>query len=292
MTRHLPPLNALRAFEAAARHGSFQAAASEINVTAAAVSQQVKLLEQALGTQLFHRFHRGVALTDAGKRYVGQIGTALDMVASATSDINRHDQGSRVRVTVLPVLAEMWLLPRLSRFHQRHPEIELLLSTDAPVVDFRGETFDVGLRYTDGRHPGVEVRQLFQETIFPVCAPELAENLACPDDLARTTLLYDQHWQDDWRLWLEAAGRPELVRSNGSAFGLYSLAAAGARNGLGVLIGHSRLIAEDLARGTLVAPFKQRVPARHAHYVAWPPWAQDRPAVKAFVSWVLSEAVE
>lgn len=290
MTRHLPPLNALRAFEAAARHGSFQAAAAELNVTAAAISQRVKLLETALGTQLFRRLHRGVALSDAGGRYAERIGAALDMVAAATGEIDRRDQGARVRVTVLPVLAEMWLLPRLSRFHRRHPEIELLLSTDAPVVDFRSEGFDVGLRYTDGQHPGVTVRRLFEETIFPVCAPELAQRLCTPGDLAHTTLLYDQHWQDDWRLWLEAAGRPELLRGRGGAFGLYSLAAAAARNGLGVLIGHSRLIADDLARGNLVAPFDLRVPAPHAHHVAWPPWAQDRPAVKAFVSWVLKEA--
>ncbi|MFD1380005.1 LysR substrate-binding domain-containing protein [Fodinicurvata halophila] len=238
MTRKLPPLNALRAFEAAARLQSFQEAAEELGVTAAAVSQQVKTLENVLGVKLFRRFHRGVELTQPGRVYLERIAPALDSIASATDELTRVEHSAIVRVTALPGFAEQWLVPRLSRFRKTHPEIELILSTDAEVVDFRSTDCDVGLRCTEGNHPGLVVRELFRDRLFPVCHPRLAEELQGPASLMGQTLLYDQHWHDDWRHWLEHVGHPAFERCESIAFGLYSMAVNSAVNGLGVLIGH------------------------------------------------------
>jgi LysR family glycine cleavage system transcriptional activator len=220
MTRRLPPLNALRAFEAAARLQSFQAAASELGVTAAAVSQQVKTLDNALGVKLFRLFHRGVEATDAGRAYLERMAPALDSVASATEELTCVEHSATVRVTALPVFAEKWLVPRLPRFRQAHPEIELFLSTDAEVMDFRSADFDVGLRCSDGNHPGLVIRESFRDRLFPVCHPRLAEKLHSPSALIGQTLLYDQHWHDDWRRWLEHVGHPEFEHFEGTAFGL------------------------------------------------------------------------
>jgi LysR family glycine cleavage system transcriptional activator len=292
MTRRLPPLHALRAFEVAARLQSFQEAARELRVTPAAVSQQVKTLESGVGAKLFRRFHRGVEVTPCGKAYYEKIAPALDAVASATDELTQEEHSRVVRISALPVFAEKWLVPRLHRFRRAHPDIELFLSTDAPVVDFRNADFDIGLRCTDGNHPGIIVRELFRDQLFPVCHPELAKKLRTPADLAHQTLLYDQHWRDDWRRWLEAVGYPEFEHFEGSAFGLYSMAVAAAVDGLGVLIAHDTLVAREIASGALVRPFSEEVEARYAHYVVWPPWVERHPAVRAFISWILAEAAE
>lgn len=292
MPRRLPPLNALRAFEAAARLQSFKGAADELGVTAAAVSQQVSTLENALGAKLFRRFHRGVEATQSGRAYLESIAPALDAVASATEELTRVEHSAIVRATVLPVFAEKWLVPRLPRFRHAHPDIELFLSTDAEVVDFRNADFDVGLRCTDGNHPGIVKRKLFHDRLFPVCHPRLAEQLHSPAALTGQTLLYDQHWRNDWHRWLEYVGHPEFEHFEGAAFGLYSMAVAAAVDGLGVLIGHDSLVEQELVSGNLVRPFAEEVPAKYAHYVVWPTWVERRPAVRTFVSWVLAEANE
>lgn len=292
MTRRLPPLNTLRAFEAAARLQSFKEAGVELGVTAAAVSQQVGTLEHALGTKLFLRFHRGVEMTPAGRTYLETIGPALDTVAAATDLVRQGKDLAVVRVTALPALAEKWLVPRLPKFRRAHPDIELLLSTDAETVDFRHADFDVGLRCTDGNHSGIEKRELFRDRLFPVCSPQLATQLHRPADLSNLTLLYDQHWHEDWPRWFEAVGQAAFEHREATTFGLYSMAVSAAAGGLGVMIGHDTLVDRELASGMLVRPFPQEMPARYPHYVVWPTWVDRRTGVRAFISWVLGEAEE
>jgi len=183
-------------------------------------------------------------------------------------------------------------VPRLQQFQEQHPDIDVRLAADADIVDFVTRDYDIGLRYTDGRHPGLRVDLLLEEAIYPVCSPALLQGprpLRRPEDLSGQTLLYDVHWQDDWRLWLTAAGLADLRPRQESRFTLYSMALQAAMRGGGVLIGHSALIADDLAAGRLVAPFAGRVAAPHAYYLVCPKWAESRQAVQSFRRWLASE---
>jgi LysR family glycine cleavage system transcriptional activator len=293
MSRRLPPLNAVRAFEAAGRHGSFLLAARELRVTAGAISHQVKALEAFLGVRLFHRLQRGIALTDAGLNYLAGSRDAFDRLAAATEQLAIGNRARTLRISALPAFAEKWLVPRLQHFQERCPEVDVRLAADAELVDFISRDYDVGLRYTDGRHLGLRVDLLFEEQIFPVCSPALLRGqrpLRRPADLAEQTLLYDVHWQDDWRQWLGGVGLNNLKPRQESRFTLYSMALEAAIRGGGVLIGHSALIADDLASGRLVAPFAERMPAPHAYYLVCPRWAEPRQAVQSFRNW-LSGAV-
>jgi len=289
VTRRLPPLNAVRAFEAAGRHGSFLLAARELRVTAGAISHQVKQLEAFLGVRLFHRLQRGIVLTDAGSNYLAGSRDAFDRLATATEQLAVGNRTRTLRISALPAFAEKWLVPRLQQFQEQHPDIDVRLAADAEVVDFVTRDYDIGLRYTDGRHPGLRIDLLLEEEIFPVCSPALLEGprpIRKPEDLSSQTLLYDVHWQDDWRLWLAAVGLADLRPRQESRFTLYSMALQAAIRGGGVLIGHSAMIAEDLAAGRLVAPFAGRVPAPHAYYMAYPKWAESRQAVQSFRTWL------
>jgi LysR family glycine cleavage system transcriptional activator len=173
MGRRLPPLNAVRAFEAAGRHRSFLLAAEELGVTAGAISYQVKMLEGFLGLRLFYRLHRGVAPTDIGAAFLARARDVLDRLASATDELSMDARSRLLRITALPAFAEKWLVPRLQRFQEQHPEVNVRLAADAEVVDFVTRDFDVGLRYTDGNHPELRVDRLLAEEIFPVCSPSL-----------------------------------------------------------------------------------------------------------------------
>ena len=293
MPRTLPPLNAVRAFEAAARHASVARAARELNVTAGAVSQQVGALEQYLGRRLFRRLSRGVELTEIGVGYRREVVELLDRLAGATEAVRATRGPSRLRITALPSFAEKWLAPRLTRFQARHPDIRVELSGEPEVVDFTLTDFDVGLRFTDGRHPGLHVELLFKDRIFPVCSPSLLKDgppLRRPADLARHVLLHDHNWKEDWRRWMKAARVDGIDIAAGPTFTLYNMALEAAGKGLGIAIGHEALVSDDLAAGRLAAPFRLRVPTPHSHYLVYPRWLERRPAVRAFRSWLLEEA--
>jgi LysR family glycine cleavage system transcriptional activator len=293
MPRTLPPLNAVRAFEAAARHASFARAARELHVTAGAVSQQVQALEHYLGRRLFRRLQRGVELTEIGAAYRREIVDLLDRLAGATEEVRATRGPSRLRITALPAFAEKWLVPRLARFQAAHPEIRVELSADPKVIDFATTDFDVGLRFTDGRHPDLDVELLFRDRIFPVCSPALQRSdapLRRPRDVARHVLLHDEYWRNDWRRWLAAARVTGVDVASGPTFTFTSMVMEAAGKGLGIAMGHAVLVADDLAAGRLVAPFKLRVPTPHAHYLVYPRWLARRPAVRAFRAWLLEEA--
>src|SRR5882724_7018911 len=199
MARNLPPLNALRAFEAAARNGSFLLAARELGLTPGAISYQIKALEERLGVGLFQRLPRGVVLSEPGRAYQQRVADAFDRLGAATDGLVGRQRSRAIRITALPAFAEKWLVPRLPRFRDRHPGVEVQLSADPEVIDFVTRDFDVGLRYSDGRHPALQVTEIMTEEIFPVCSPALLAGtrpLRAPADLALHPLIYDREWRE------------------------------------------------------------------------------------------------
>ncbi len=299
MARRLPPLNAMRAFEAAARHLSFTKAAGELHVTPAAVSHQVKALEEWLGLPLFRRRNREVVLTEAGQTYYPGLRDGFDRLAGATERVTARDETGELRVSASPSFAAKWLVPRLYRLRARHPEIDVLLSTSDHLVDFGVEKIDITLRYGTGRYPGLEVIRLMETDVFPVCAPALADGdppLRVPADLARHTLLHDDFGEIsgentvNWEMWLRAAGVKDANLGRGPSFTDSSMVLMAAIDGQGVALTRGTLAAGDLAAGRLVKPFDLALPSNWAYYVVYPPETRDRPKIKAFRAWLLAEA--
>jgi LysR family glycine cleavage system transcriptional activator len=292
MARFLPPLNALRAFEAAGRHLSFTRAAAELNVTQAAVSHHIKALEERLGISLFRRLNRNLLLTDAGQAYLPQVRDTFDALARATERLMAKDRVGALTASVLPSFAAKWLVPRLGRFREQHPAIDVRLSTDHHMTDFGRENVDVAIRYGQGNYPGLESVRLMTEDIFPVCSPLLVTGdppLRTPDDLRHHTLLHDD-FRVDWRLWLLAAGVTDIDPTRGPTFTDSSMVVQAAVEGQGVALARSVLAANDLAAGRLVRPFDVSLPARWAYYLVYPQASRDNPKIVAFREWLLAEA--
>ena len=296
--RRLPPLNALRAFEAAARHGSFTAAASELAVTASAVSHQIAELEATLGVRLFRRLNRAVQLTDAGRAALPPLREGFDRLAEGVARARAGSLPGMLTVTTSPGLAAKWLMPRIERFRERHPEIDLRIDASMRLVDFAREDVQVGIRYGSGRYPGLHVELLMRSEAFPVCAPALTRGpnaLRRPADLARHTLIHDESPAGDpsypeWGMWLRAAGVTEIAAERGPRFTGVNLAVDEAIAGRGVLLGRSVFVADDLAAGRLVRPFGDALPLDFSVFLVIPPAQRERPMVSAFRDWVVAEA--
>lgn len=292
----LPPLKAIRCFEAAARHLSFSKAAEELFVTPAAVSHQVKALEEWLGVPLFKRLNRAVILTHAGQSYFVGIRKGLDMIAAATENVMREDTAGPLHVDTLPSFAARWLLPRLSRFRELHPEIDVRLSASEKLTDFNRDTVDVVIRYGHGNYPGLRVDALLtEEVMFPVCSPKLFEGsypLRTPADLKYHTLLHDD-MRIDWQTWLAIAGVTDVDATKGPSFNDSSMLLTAAIEGQGVALGRSTLAADDLLAGRLVQPFDvQPIQAHSSYYLVTPEAAANRPRIAAFRAWIMKEASE
>ncbi len=291
MSRNLPPLNAIRAFEAAARHLSFTRAAKELNVTQAAVSHQIKGLEERLKIRLFRRAGRVLLLTDEGQKLFPDVRDALDILHVAFDGLRRLHAEGVLTVTTLPSFATRWLVPKLRRFRGFHPEIDIRLHTSTDIVDMRLEGIDVGVRHGLGQWPGLIATRLMEEDVFPVCSPTILEGkipLDKPADLARHTLLQDAGM--DWRIWLEAAGVDTVDPERGPGFLDSSMALQAAIDGQGIMLGRSVLVADDLAAGRLIKPFDISFPNAYAYWVVCPKADVNRPKVRAFRSWLLDEA--
>lgn len=301
MSRRLPSLNAIRAFEAAARHLSFTKAAEELFVTQAAVSHQVKALEAELGQPLFRRYNRRLALTEAGQIYLPPLCEALDKMAEATQRLRRSEAGGSLRVSVLASFAAKWLLPRLTDFRRRHPEIDVLVQATDQAVDFSRSPIDVAIRYGYGRYPGHDVAYLMGDDVFPVCSPALYEGdppLRRVEDLAHHTLLHDTTAIADspmtWQIWLKEAGVAvgpdhDLDASRGPGFSDSSMLLQAAIDGQGVALGRRALAGLDLEAGRLVMPFGPCLPSDLKYYLLAPAGGFERPKIRAFHDWVLAE---
>jgi LysR family glycine cleavage system transcriptional activator len=289
----LPPLNALRVFEAAARSLSFSKAADELAVTPAAVSHQIKALEEWLGVALFKRLNRAVMLTDEGQAYVMGIREGLEMIADATGKLKVMETTRALTVSTLPSFAARWLLPRLTRFREQYPDIDVRLSATDVLTDFNREDMDLVIRYGSGNYPGLYTEKLLMEdSLFPVCSPCLLDGsrpLKEPGDLIHHTLLHDD-LRIDWETWLTAAGVQGVDPRKGPSFNDSSMVLTAAMAGQGIALGRSTLAAEDLAAGRLVKPFDVELRASNAYFIVCPQEALDKPRIAAFRQWLLDEA--
>ena len=291
MVRRLPPLNALRAFEAAGRHLSFTRAGAELNVTQAAISHQVKALEEHLGRPLFRRLNRALLLTEDGQTYLAELRPVFDMIDAATARLAAGDARGVLTVSVPPSFAAKWLVPRLGRFRAVHPEIDLRLAPSADLVEFTRDDVDIGIRHGSGVYPGLHVVRFLQEEFFPVCSPDLLMRwpLRTPSDLQHHTLLHDDGYAP-WSAWLRAAGAARVEAERGPIFLDSSLSLVAAAGGQGVVLARGELAATDLAEGRLVRPFALGLPPEFAYYIVCPEAYADRPKVRAFREWLLEEA--
>jgi LysR family glycine cleavage system transcriptional activator len=296
MTARLPSLNGLRAFESAARHLSFTNAAKELNVTQTAISHQIRRLEEELGLKLFIRQNRALALTPKAIDYLPGVRAAFQDLRIATDRLLNRDGDRVLTISTLTSFAVKWLLPRLSGFQAQHPEIDVRITTSTELVDFRSGGVDAAIRYGRGQWPGLRSDWLMAEHLFPVCSPALltgAHALRQPEDLARVTLLHTSSTNDDWRLWLTAAGLPAHISQNpGLTFDLAFMTVQAAIDGIGVAIGHTAYVADDIAKGRLVVPFNVTLPADAGFYFVTP---QDRPVapkINAFRDWLTTMVKE
>lgn len=288
MTRRLPPLNALRVFEAAGRHQSFTLAGRELHLTHGAISRQVRALEDWFGQPLFERGHRLVTLTDSGAAYLLEIGAALDRIAAATARHVERRDAQLLQVNAVATFTLRWLIPRLSSFHRNHPGVEVRLTTsNAPLRDVR-DVYDVAIRGGPDQIPGHVAERFLDETRIPVCSPLLLESLplTTPDDLGRHTLLHAATLPGVWSQWLAAARVPDLTPASSVTLEHFYLTLQAALDGVGVAIGPTALVADDVKAGRLVYPFEgPALPARSYHtYV--PVSRADDPAVRSFCGWL------
>jgi LysR family transcriptional regulator, glycine cleavage system transcriptional activator len=298
MNSHLPPLSALRAFEAAARHVSFSKAADELNVTPAAVSHQIHALEQDLGVRLFHRLNRSIELTASAQMLLPGLTEAFAGIQSSVRRLRAHNDTGTLTVTASPSFAAKWLVLRLHRFQDLCPQIDVRISATDELVELTKGDFDVAVRYGTGRYPGLDVELLFTNEVFPACSPQLltaGPPLRTPDDLSLHNLIHDQAIERDplvptWPMWLKAAGVKNIPAAGGLRFNNIHLALDAAIAGHGVVLAYSTIAAADLAAGRLVRLFSLALPDQFAYYIVTAPGALERPKVTAFRNWLRREA--
>ena len=253
-----PPLNALRAFEAAARLGGFAAAAEELCVTPGAVAQHIKALEDWTEAPLFERRSQGVRLTALGVDVAGEFCAAFDQLGIAIQKLRVRAMPQVVHIAALPSVAQLWLSPRLPKMRAAVPNLAISVTVLERAPNLQREPFDLSL-FFDTKTTGDGGITLHEEEIFPVCSPEFAANLETPSDLGRVSCLHDANWFDDWDRWIAAALPGDSLKAKGPSFSLYSLAVEEAKCGAGILIGHSPLIDTHIESGALLAPFIKRV---------------------------------
>lgn len=290
----LPPLRALRAFEAAARLQNFTRAAAELNVTQAAVSYQVKLLEESLGEALFVRHPSGLTLTRKGQLYFQVLHRAFRLIGEGTDELFGDGGRSRLVINAQPNFAMRWLVSRLPDFRRRSARVDLVLTTSVRQRDFGRDGIDVAIRYGMDQ-PELEYHELFRPVMLPVCSPRILKNgppLGQPGDLLRHTLLHVVSALDDWRTWCLAAGAEPPSSFDGMQYDTYALSLQGAIEGHGIAIGHLPLVLDDLRSGRLVAPFRTVAQAERAWYLSYPRAARFGGGLSAFRLWVLERAGE
>ena len=292
MEHRLPPLNALRAFEATARHLSVKRAASELCVTSGAVSQMIRLLEQHLGVALFTRINRGILLTDAGQAYLPPVRNAFRQIAEATGRMAAPIETGLLTVSVTPFFASAWLVPRLNAFQAAHPDIDLQLVTGNALVEFARDGVDVAVRHGLGRYPRLRSERVLTVEVVPVAASTLVDRLGLPGSAATMTgwpLLHDTA-RRGWLLWLQAQGIEEIGVLRGPAFDDPGLLLQAVLAGQGVGLLPAAMVAPEVAAGRLVRLAEIAWLEAFAYYLVYPPAALARPKVAAFRDWILDAA--
>lgn len=312
-SRHsrLPPLNALRAFEVAARHSNFRKAADELHVTPAAISHQVKTLEDYLGMQLFHRRTRALELTDAARACLPRLREGFEALAAAAALIRTHSHRETLTVKMAPSFAVKWLGRRIHRFVFAHPDIDVHIEASPRTIDGRPDDGDentqrstlpaegdVAIRFGTGKYPGYRAEKLFSVAVTPMCAPHVATGalaLRQAEDLRHHVLLHDDTLNIDdgrskWEMWLAAAGVDDVNITRGPHFNHAALALDAAIDGTGIALSYPLLASADLAAGRLIMPFDLALPLDSAYYVVCPEAVADQPKVTAFRNWLFEEA--
>jgi len=286
--RKLPFLNGIRAFEAAARAKGFAKAADELHVTPAAISRMVQLLEQRIGVPLFERKPNRLALTAAGIAYQAGLTQIFDQLSNLTAQVTAM-AGSRVlTIGVGPTFATRWLIPRLADFQKKEPDLEVRFVTGGATVPYNDE-WTCGIRLGHGDWPDFAADRLFAADLIPVCSPSTAKRLKTPNDLRNTTLLRVAHATDDWSRWLKAAELSK-VQLKGPEFEYYGQALQAAADGVGVAMGITPYVDDDLKAGRLVAPFAKSVSKGEHWYLIYRVGRKDEAAFKAFRSWIMRVA--
>ncbi|MSO66085.1 MAG: transcriptional regulator GcvA [Alphaproteobacteria bacterium] len=294
----LPPLNALRAFEAAARRSSFAKAAVELNVTAAAISQQVQVLEAYLGIKLFRRLSRGLVLTKVGEAVLPELTQTFERLSAAVQRLREGGRRGVVTIRVSPAFAIQWLVPRLPLLLAQHPDLDVRIWTTAPTQAFFWQDCELAIRYQPKPFPDLNAEPLLQEVIFPVCSPQLTRGkkpIQTPEDLAFHTLLHDESMlpvagYPDWKDWLANVGVSGINTDRGPRFNLSNMAIQAAIDGCGVLLGRSVLVAADIDAGRLIRPLAADYPS-HFRYFLLSDSRVDREAdIRAVHDWLLAEA--
>ena len=307
MPDRLPPLNSLRAFEAAARHLSIRKAAGELHVTPAAVSHQIKALEEGLGFKLFRRLPGGLELTEAASAGLSAMRAGFDGLAQAVDLMRAQVHVRTLTVGAAPSFAGKWLVPRIQRFVSAYPDIDLRVSAGMNFIDDRLEggrpefaSADIAIRFGTGRYEGYRADKLFSVAAVPMCSPRLLQGehpLRVPADLRHHALLHDDTIRSEdggasWKTWLEMAGVEGVDATRGPHFSHASMGLDAAVDGVGVVLGYPVLASADLASGKLIIPFALSVPLAYSYYLVSPEAAVGQPAIVAFRNWITAEARE
>lgn len=287
MTKRLPPLLALEAFDAAARSLSFKAAAAELNLTPSAISHRVKQLEQYLGLSLFRRLNREIRLTEAGEDYYNTVRRAFDQVAQVSLRVGRAVQSEELRLSSVPHFAASWIIPNLEELLNRRPGLRVYVESSIRNADFARDAVDAAVRYGAGNWTGLHVTKLTDLSVAPVCTPDLLKRLRKPSDLRDVTLIHFSQFPHSWSEWLQAAGLPHFEPKHEVYFDSVSQAIDAAESGLGIALGVAPLIGPRLATGRLVMPFGPLMPLQHAYWLACRKADASKPAIQALRDWLL-----
>lgn len=290
--KYMPPLNALRAFYAASRNGSFSAAAKEIHVTHGAVSRHIRQLEDVLGTQLFRRLPRGVELTDHGKTLSFAVSRAFDDIADAVDTFRSKPGESVITISTVPSIAARWLVPRLEKFQRQHPKIEMRISTTQNLVDFERDSVDLVIRYGHGDWPGLDKKLLFSQKLTPVCAPSILKDWKRPltyNDLAEFRLIVSTGYHY-WKAWSKAAGVEEIEPKAILEFADSNVAIQAALEAQGIALLPEILVSRELREKRLVQVFPETLTDEMGYFLAYPSGRQFKPHVLAVIEWLLQEA--
>lgn len=290
--RRLPNLAALRAFEAAARHENFSRAAEEIHVTHGAISHQVRALEEELSVPLFVRHGKRIAITSQGERFAATIRKALGDIAAAATALKSESGHQRLTITALPSIAARWLSPRLGKFIDQHPELEVMLQSSNQLTDFVRESVDIGIRFGRGKYPGLVSEKLMGDRYYPVASPRFngGKLPRTPRKMAECPLLRSEG--EPWTPWFRAAGLDLLEPVGGLVFQDSSMLVRAAAEGNGIALARHVVVMGDLASGELVRLFDIAIPCPESYYLVYPPESRNKPQVQAFRKWLLEEVAK
>ena len=290
----LPPLNPLKVFYVVAKTKNLTKAAQELHISQSAVSKQLNVLESYLGIELFRRERHGIVLTHAGALYSEEISPAIDSISGATAEIMRAGADNKLRIQTYTTFAAKWLIPRLALFNQRHPDISVVITNSVQDVEFDRDMVDMAIQMGNGAWPGKEVDFLFEDVIEPVCSPEFLRKHApeegYPQALLRTRLLISHYRPKDWSTWARLCRyEQELENTESMRFSSSVLTWQAAIDGLGIAVGQTALLVDDLKNGKLVSPFQLPVHTGASYYLVRPQLQRQSRKVTAFRDWILEQ---